>query len=331
MDTSSGDTKPLTFNSPDLKWSDDAPTETTPPVVEATATDATEAPSPADATTPPSDAAPSPDDAVAPPSAEPIPFERHKAVLDAAYKERDDEKAKWQRLEWADALVTAGKTPEQVKEAIALLDSLDGDYVGTMDRLFRIADQHPQLQQHVRSLAGRWLGQSAQSPQAAEQDAEPQPDFVEPNTGKPVFSAERLRQWQDWQARQLEARITQRFEPLVRAHEDTQHRARQQAEFDRQAATLKAEFDRYAAKPHFQDHKAEILDLIKQSGWKMSIGDAYNDVLLTKVLPTANQTAKAQQLAELRTQAAASSPKASSTAPVTPADVRSFNDPRLKW
>jgi hypothetical protein len=321
----------LTFDSPDLKWSETPATEATPPVAEATATDATADPPPADATTPPADAATSPDDAVAPPSAEPIPFERHKAILEAAYKERDDEKAKWSRLEWADALVTAGKTPEQVREAVTLLDSLDGDYVGTLDRLFRIADQHPELQQHVRSLAGRWLGQSGPTTQAAESDPEPQPDFVEPNTGKPVFSAERLKQWQDWQARQLEARITQRFAPLVRAHEDTQNRARQQAELDRQAATLKAEFDRYAAKPHFQDHKAEILDLIKASGWKMSIGDAYNEVLLTKVLPTANQTAKAQQLAELRTQAAASSPKASSAATVTPADVRSFNDPRLKW
>jgi hypothetical protein len=234
-------------------------------------------------------------------------------------------------LEWADALVNAGKSPDQVREAMDLFENLDRDYVGTMDRLFRVADQHPALQQHVRSLAGRWLGQSGSTPAAAEPDPEPQPDFVEPNTGKPVFSAERMRQWQDWQTRQLEARLTQRFEPLVRAHEDTERRTQMQAAYERQASTLKAEFDRYAAKPHFQEHKAAILELIKGSNWKLSIGDAYNEILLTKVLPTATQTAKAQHLAELRTQAAASSPKASSTAPVTPADVRSFNDPRLKW
>jgi hypothetical protein len=270
---------------------------------------------------------------VAPPSAEPIPFERHKAILEAAYKERDDEKAKWSQLEWADALVNAGKTPDQVRYAVGLLEGLDSDYVGTMDRLFRIAETNPELQQHVRSLAGRWLGQSGQQPFAtADPDPEPQPDFQEPNTGKAVFSAERMQLWQAWNARRLKAEISQEFEPLLRAHESSQHQARLQADYNRQASVLKGEYDRYAVKPHFLEHKAEILELIKSSGWKLSIADAYNDVLVTKVLPTAGQTAKAQQLADLRTQAAASSPQASGSAPVTPAkDIVSFNDKRLKW
>ena len=331
MSTELGDSKPLTFNSPDLKWSEPTPAETaTTPAVTSTATDATTDPSPADAQTPPVEVAPTPD-AVAPPDRGPIPFERHEAILAKARQERDEEKAKWSRLEWADALVNAGKTPDQVRYAVGLLEGLDSDYVGTMDRLFRIAETNPELQAHVRSLAGRWLGQSVPGA-PADTDPEPQPDFQESNTGKAVFSAERLQQWNDWRERRIEAKLTERFAPLVQSHEDAQRRGRAQAEYDRHATALKAEFDRYATKPHFQEHKAAILELIKASGWKMSIGDAYNDVLLTKVLPTASQTAKADQLADFQRQAHASSAKPSAGAVVTPVRYKSFKDiPADKW
>lgn len=147
-----------------------------------------------------------------------------------------------------------------------------------------------------------------------------------------MFGADGLRQWHEWRERQFEKRLNERLTPVIQSHEEAQRQAQLASDVGRLRQNLEAEFNRHKDLPHFQEHKPAILEYLKSTGYRASIADAYNHVLVTKVLPSLSHTAKAEHLAELQRQAAASSAKPSSAAPVTPAGYKSFAEiPRDKW
>lgn len=337
MPETSGDTKPVTsFTDPSLVWSepDSTPTAAAPPAADIpqtpdTAPDSTPEP----ATTA---SAPEPTTGEAPPEG-PIPLDRHKAILEAERKRTADAEAKWKRLEWADTLASSGKSPEQIQEALSLYDGIDGDPAGFLGRFYETLEAHPQYRQQMRQWAARVLAggraRPAETPVEAadpQRDPEPTPDFQD-ERGVPFFSAPQLQKWEQWRERQIEARLQQRLEPLLRRHQ-----AQEQAESERVA--LQAEYDRQAKiledmrqKPFFKDHEADIKAYLAERGYNDTIERAYVHVLTTKVLPTLQAQERSATLTELKTQAAASTVKPSTAAPTTAKAPSSFFDPSLKW
>jgi hypothetical protein len=335
MPTPSGDTMPTTFSDPSLDWSGGGATEATSPVAEPESTTTDSAQPPASATTSPENA---PTDSAAPPESGPIPLERHKAILEDERKQRTDLEAKWQRVAWAETLADAGKSPEQIQQALQLFDGIDGDPAGFLERFYSALQEHPQYAPQIRSWAGRVLGGQRQTaapqPNGGAQphgdDPEPQPDYQD-QSGTPFYGAARLAEWGKWRDRQLEARINERINPLLEDRQQAQQRQQLEQQRASVEAGLRTELETLRKQPHFKEHESKVKAYLASKQWKASLAEAWNHVLVTDVLPSLNSTVKAQTLAELQTQAAASSLKPNSSAPVTQGSPKGFMDPNLKW
>lgn len=326
-DNSASDMRPTSFSDSRLTWDEpktepvSATGDPTPSVD--TADSQTGTPPPADATAPPAQDSQS---AAAPPETGPIPFDRHQAVLNAEREKYSALEAKWQRVQWAETLAESGRTPEQIRESLDIYDGFDRDPVGSLETLYERLRQHPQTAALVRSFAGRVL---AGHHDRAPQDEEPKPDFIDNATGKGVFSDERLKEWQEWRERQFTARLNQQLSPLIQSHQQAE-RQRQDAEALQSVKTL---YDTFESKPHFKEHKPVAAEYVKaefakgRTDFDVIMHEAYAHILTTKVLPTMTETGKAQAVADLQRQAAASSAvKPTAAAAGTPKRYKSFMD-----
>ncbi len=320
---------PTSFTDPDLKWSDETSGADSPTAVTPSTDDATDSP-PASATTG-SETTPREGASEAGQQSGPLPFERHKAILEAQRAESD---AKWQRVSWAEELVNAGKTPDQIREALQIYDGVGADPVDFLNRFHQQLETHPQYAPQVRSWAARILGghkgQGQPTPQAT--DAEPQPDFQDQATGTPIFSATRLREWHEWKARQDQATRDSDIAPLRDYVQKQQFTEQVKQVWTDEENRTKAELEDMRTKPHFKENEKDVRAFMEARQWKASLQDAYIHVLTTKILPTLSATEQAKTLTELKTQAAAGNsvnPRAG--AAVVPASPKGFYDSNLKW
>ncbi len=325
----SGDTKPQSFDDPGLNWGPEEPAAVDSPPTDDPQTPDTATASTPEAATTPSATEPTPGEA--PLDTGPIPLERHKAILEKERKERSELEAKWARTAWADELVSAGKTREQIQDALALFDGIDRDPAGFLERFYEQLQGQPELAPQVRSWAGKVLAGGRKPVEAADPvgDPEPQPDFE--SNGVPFFSAPQMQKHLQWQQRQMEAKWTERMSPLLTAHQQREQEVQFQRQVAKETESLKAQLEEMRQKPYFTDHEADIRAYLAERQFNSTLQDAYVHVLTTKVLPTLKSTERASTLAELKTQAAASSAKPSSAAPATPVRPRDFDDPSLKW
>lgn len=326
-DNSSGDTKPVTsFDQlPATAWDEPAP-ETTSPVADPAPSETAADPSPESATASPAATTPS---AATPPEAGPIPLDRHRAILEGERTKFSDLDAKYQRIAWADELVSAGKTPEQVRDALAVFDSVDTDPIGYMERLFTVLQQHPNTAPLARALAGRVLGTHAAGSPAGD-EPEPGPDYQTADGAK-FYSVEQQAKWMAWREQRLMSGMDEKIRPLLTAHQEAQHTAARRAADEAAAGQAISEFEGLKDKPYFAEHKAEILAYLQQHKFQVPLQTAYLHVLETKVIPGLKQNGTAQAVADLQREAHASSLKPSGGAPVAPKSPTSFNDPSLKW
>jgi hypothetical protein len=326
MPETSGDRMPTSFDDPSLTWGPVNEAVAAPPATETSTEPPVSDPPPAAATLPPEA---TPKVGEAPSTDGPIPFERHKAILEAQRAEADQ---KWQRVAWADTLIQSGKTQQQVQEALQLFDGIDQDPAGFLERFYHTLQSHPQLAPQVRSWAGKVLGGGRRPIDAVDlvNDPEPQPDFQD-EKGTPLFSAPQLAKWQTWRERQFETKLNERINPLLQRDEQARRQEQTQAEFQRTYDTLSKQLEDFRSKPHFTEHEADIKAFLAERQWTPTLAEAYVHVLTTKVLPTLSETARTQTLTELKTQAAASTGKPSAAAPASTPRITSFNDDRLKW
>ena len=325
IDDNRGDSDSVTsfHDLPDTAWSEPA-TETASPAAETTNSEPAAETSPEAATAPPADQSAS---VAAPTLPGPIPFDRHKEILDAAYKERDDYKTRAERAAWADELTQAGYTADAIREALSVRNSVDADPVGYTERLIAAMREHPQYASQLRSMAARVLGQRAE-----QADPEPQPDFEDPRTGAKFYSNEQLAKRETWRERQLEARFDQKLRPMVEANEAAQAERERAVAVSQAQDEAKSEFDQFKDRPHFAEHKADIIAFMKERNYATgSLRDAYAHVLETKVIPKLTETGKAQAVADFQKQAAASSVKPSGPTSVPPKSPTSFYDKSLDW
>lgn len=344
LETSVGDTTPLTFDSPGL-WTD-TPAQDAPPVSEPSADATTTASSPEAAQEPSVETTPA--DAKPRDLRGPIPYERHEAVLNTERKRREEVEAKWKRVEWASALADAGHTAEQVQRALAISGGLTGNTVGFIEQLLREAAGEPTLSAQVRSIAARVLG-SGQQPAVtttATDDAEPQPDFYTQNedgTKTPFYSGPQQQKWQAWQRRQMTSEIDQRLAPLEKVRQDietqrtnAEQQARYTAELDQHTKAGQARIDELKKESYFTPEFFKAMqDYAKSVNFRigdraMTIDDAWLHVLRTTV-PTLARTEQAKTIADLRTRATSSSVTPRTAVSGVPAGPKGFFDPSLEW
>lgn len=272
----------------------------------------------------------------------PIPYDRHKAILEDERKQRTDLEAKWQRVAWAEELANAGHGADAIREALKLYDGIDGNPIEFLGRFYELLSQHPQHQTAARSWAGRILGtRGAAEPEA---DPEPTPTYYEgtdPATGqriRVIADSDGYRQkWQEWFARQQAAQVDQKIAPLLQDKEARERQARElQAANQIYGEEFKRTQDEIAGLrkyEHFSANEKGVLQLVKDSGYKLSPTAAFVQLLNEKILPTLSQTERTKTLTELRTQANAStvSPKAAATATPGPAPNRFRDLPKGAW
>ena len=324
---------PRDFDDPGLVW-DAEPTAPAPPAGDDpqttdTATDS----APAPATTEPA-TEPTPGEAPLPDG--PIPLDRHKAILETERRRTAEAEAKWQRVAFAEEFVKAGKTPEQVREALETYDSFRGDPTRVLEQLYTNLSTNPQYATQVKSWAGRMLSGGKHAIEAVDPhgDPEPTPDYerVDPETGvkTPFMSQPQMAKWQQWRERQLEAKFNERLAPLEQARQA----AAEEAQNRQVWAQVSSELEAMRAKPHFTEHEADIKAYLAErqfAGPEATLEKAYIHVLTTKVLPGLSASERAKTVTELKTQAAASSAKPTSAGSATPIRPVDFDDPRLKW
>ena len=243
----------------------------------------------------------------------PIPFEAHeKALTNARSKAVEEAKPTIeaevkQRYAWADVI----EEPDR-EELTALYRGLKTDLIGTLTTLIDNASQHPEHAKTLRSQAARLLSAARRvQGESPSDDDEPQPD-IPLEDGRAVYSGDQLAKRDAWRERRLMAQFDQKLQPFQQDRAQAQQREQMHALHTQAADTLK----RYDAKPHFTEHKADILALMEAHP-EMTLGDAYAEVLATKVLPTASQRERTAVLADIHHKAGAGTLNPSSTTTTT--------------
>lgn len=226
----------------------------------------------------------------------PLPFERHKAILEGVYKERDkfktDLETYRQQHGWAESVPR-----EQLEQMAEWYGRYQGDPGEFLEKAYQEALQHPIHGATVKSRVGKMLA-SMRASQAVEKIEAGIPVMDE--TGKVV-----ARTFTDAQIEQLlEQKLTERFgkelDPLRQDLQTRQQKDKQAALNARADAELK-----HAESWHgYTEHKAEIAKVFKANP-QYSLQDAYLDVLHRVILPGLNTKAQGQVLSDLQQKATA--------------------------
>ena len=220
----------------------------------------------------------------------PLPFERHKAILER------------QRQESAKQVADLEAQFGPVKEWHQRFQS---DPAAFAEQLIDELSSDPRYAQSLRSRAGKILSAArrvAAEQASPQQESEPQPDYVNPSTGEAFYSATQQKALLAWQQTQMEQKIMAQIAPLQQdAH---QRQATQQFESMKAQAWSSAQstLKEWEAMPGFTEHKAEIRKAFSEMGPKADLGKAYAKV----VGPRLVGDGRAQALADLRSKATAS-------------------------
>ncbi len=245
---------------------------------EMTARAAPDAPDPAvtDGDPPTTEAAPQETDApvVLPDGKEgPIPFTVHKTALDNARLKAAQETETRLTQQWQ----------QDVQPVLSAAKAIAQDVTtGSIDGLRQLLNEyaaHPQLGPQLQSMLA-----SQQRPAAPPQtdDQEPQPDYD--YNGTPFFSAPQLQKWQQWHARQTDARIQQQLQPLQQSHQQTQLKQKVDEMRHTALSNAQAQYAELAADPDFVEHQALVSERMQTHGWGVERAwqQVYKDVVVPK-------------------------------------------------
>lgn len=199
----------------------------------------------------------------------------------------------------------------EAKQKWGWADGLNQADVQTSSRMYAWLQQDPR---RFIAFVQNQLGPDGQSAAAAPADPEPEPD-IPLTDGRFVYSAERMREWQAWNRRQL----TQEFE---KTYGPTRDRVQLQTlaanaaqEMSGMVAQARAEW------PLFADNEAEIKAAIKKDERPITattLHDAYLTVLRTVGLKKAQDRWEAERTGRLQQKAAATTVAPGAPRAVTP-------------
>lgn len=274
----------------------------------------------ADAIAPPTDSTPV--DGATTPAQGPIPYDRHKTVLDGAYKERDTYKQQLDQLSWAQNVDRAA-----IQEAERLGQLYQRDRAGYIRSLLDEALTDGELAPVLRSEFGRRLAQRTQA------DAPIEPDIpVHDEQGRLVaqtFSAERVQQIVQ---RAVAEAIGKEVAPIKQTfanQEAARKAAAEQRELDTRVETSYASLEKL---PQFKEHDQAIAQAMQSPEFAGLSGPEQAYAAWWKVVgPKLQASHKAQTLDELKTKAAASTVNPTAAVVATTHRPKSLTDPALQW
>lgn len=225
----------------------------------------------------------------------------------SAYKRFQESQAQAKELkEWRQNLEQSWgpvlkHSPQQIQEMLGWYQRAAADPVAHATQLLAELQADERYRPQVASQAARILQGLRQS--QPREDPEPQPDLVAEN-GTPVYSAPRLREWREWDAKRsqaaIETRLTEALKPLRELQQERQQTALRQQASDAAAKQYEAAKSWHG----FKEHEAEVAKAFNDNpAW--SLQDAYLHVLHTKILPSIPARAQAQVVADLQSKAAA--------------------------
>ena len=252
----------------------------------------------------------------------PIPFDRHKSILDGAYAERDTARREFeeykQRYGWAGSI-----DPTEFQQLQRWSTAYREDPVRWMaETVGELKQQYPHLTPALTSEAARILAGS----RGFQPEPEIEPDIpvldAEGQVVSQAFSAERVKQLI---SRSVAEAIGREVGPLKKTEERRQ--AAEQERAVRYEANLEADNQFRAAQQWhgFKEHNASIEKAYAtHENW--SLADAYLHVLHTEILPKLDQASQGKLLSHLQTQAAGSTVHPSGTSPTQPFKPKSFEE-----
>ncbi len=223
----------------------------------------------------------------------PIPFERHKEILER------------QRAEWAPYAWAKSVNREQLQKiATWYQDAIQNPY-GFYERLSGELQNHPEYGPKVRSYAARLLQQARGQTQEA---TEPEPDIpIQDDQGRITgytYSAQQLKKLRAFERSEQQAEFAEKLRPLEeRAQRQEQQEAR---------AEIKRQSDEWATNrlaelrsiPIFKEHESKVkATMLAHEDWNED--RAFNYVLTTEILPNMSRTEQAKTVASLQQKAVA--------------------------
>lgn len=197
---------------------------------------------------------------------------------------------------------------------------------------------HPQYGPQIVGKMARMLG-SRRGQTAANEEPQPDVPIVDGagNVTGQTYSAAQLKKWRDWDWSQRQATLDQRLGPLEQQVQQAQAReayAQLAAQSEESARTTLSELRQ---DPYFSQYEGQVKQaLVEHPEWGDDVYRAYHHVQRTVIFPQIGQTAEARVLANLHTQAAASTPNPGSAATATPKfkdfgeALRYYGDPAHK-
>jgi hypothetical protein len=240
----------------------------------------------------------------------PIPYERFEQI-NRRMKEAEE---RYQGMEQSWGAVLR-HDPQRVSQAVEFAQRFSADPVESAVQILLEAQQNPQFSPRVASQAARLLGMFRS--QQPKEDPEPQPDLVAEN-GMPVFSAERLRQWREWDGKRSSAAFDAKLQETVAPFKSLVERQQQQELQTRTNQQAESALQKARQWHGFKDNEAEIAKVFGANP-DFDLKDAYLHVLHTKILPSMPAKATAQVVADLQSKAAAQTLNPSgATRPSTP-------------
>lgn len=178
---------------------------------------------------------------------QPVPYSRFKEVND-----------KLGKLKWAESY----EKPEEVSQAVALRQWVSSDPKGFFAYLRSQMEAHGHLPKDAAP--------PTQTPQP------PQPDYVDPQSGLKVYSADRAQELVRYHIDQLKNEVDGRVKPVEQFLGVAQTRMRAQHEARGIIANAETNW------PHFKDHKQAIFDAMGKNK-ALSLSEAYISVVVPAI------------------------------------------------
>jgi hypothetical protein len=273
-----------------------------------------------DSTAAPPTAAPGATDQ-SPASEGPIPYDRHKSILDGAYKERDGYKQQLDALAWAKQV-----DRQAIEEAERIGKLYQTDRAAFARTFFAEGLTDPEVGPLLRSEAARILAGGR-----GQQSEELTPDIpVFDANGQQVaqtFSAERV---QKIVQRAIAEAIGKEVTPIKQTFEHQQAQAKAVAQRQQAVQQIDAIYQRVEKLPLFKEHDQEIAAAMPEFASAHPAEQVYL-AWAKVVLPKLQQTHQAQTLATLEKQAAAAQVNPNAAVVTSQARPTSLLDKSLQW
>ena len=216
-------------------------------------------------------------------------FDEVNTRMSTAEKQMADWKEKYG---WAESVQR-----DQLEEMAGWYQGYKGDPAEFLERAYQEALSHPVHGATVKSRIGKLMASMRAQQQQAEPTFEPDVPVMDANNNivTRTYSADLVKQM-------LAHEIDKRLNPYKEDLETRKSQAERQQQRQQAESQADADIQYVRSMPMFEDHKADILAVF-QGNPKLTLRQAYDDVLKTKIFPSIGQKSEAKVLSDLQQKA----------------------------